>query len=153
MMMFIPLVKIYKNDNEFRSKIQFNHEQYIGEETFFCIGGLSNLNNQIKLKNGQTISTHLHLKSIPALAGISHPQLFEQEEPNHGAMVTIVTFQASDRDLVMARQSSFEEELRTVIAEGQEHHVFLDDIDGIWFSGVEKNTKGSLNLSSQKWSL
>jgi len=104
MMMFIPLSDIYKNDNEFQTKIQFNHKKYIGEETLFCTSGFNNLNTLVKLKNGQSILIRHLLKSIPASTGMSWPQLFQHAEPNPGAMVTIVTFQASDRELVHSRR-------------------------------------------------
>lgn len=149
MMMFIPIQDIYKNDIEFQSKIQFNHEKYIGDETLFCIGGVNNLNTIIKLKNGQSISIRLLIKSIPASAGMFRPQLFQQAEPNHGAMVTIVTFQASDRELVMARQSTLEEEICTVIASDQGNIIFTNDSEGIWFGGVF-NTKNGQQTPHQK---
>jgi hypothetical protein len=83
------------------------------------------------------------LKSIPASEGMSHPQLFQQAEPNHGATVTIVTFQASDKELVMARQDTLEEEPHNVLAPDQENKLFLNEFDGIWFGGVNKNKKGN----------
>ncbi len=98
MMMFIPIESYTKTSNVFHTKIQFNHDKYIGEETLFCIGGFQNLNNIIHLKNGKTISIQHLLKSIPASEGMSCPQLFQQAEPNPVAVVTIVTFQAQDCD-------------------------------------------------------
>jgi hypothetical protein len=68
---------------------------------------------------------------------MSSPQLFQQAEHNLSAVVTIVTFQPQDRELVMARQSLLEAEIHQVIATGEESNVFLDDIKGIWFGGVK----------------
>jgi len=128
----------------FVTKIQFNHDKYIGDETLFCIGGFQNLNNIIQIKNGKSISICHLLKSIPAIKGMSRSQLFQQAEPNPAAVVTIVTFQAQDREMVMARQATLEEEIRNVIADGKENKVFLNDTDGIWFSGVNKNKNGNV---------
>ena len=82
------------------------------------------------LKNGKQISIHLLLKSLPASSGMTRPQLFQQAEPNHGAMVTIVTFQHQDHELVLARQAALEEEIRNIIAEGEEEKIFINNIDG-----------------------
>jgi hypothetical protein len=147
MMVFIPISDLYNSSQAFRAKLQFNHEKYIGDETFFCIGGFNNLNNSVLLKNGNTISLCLLLKSIPATEGMSRPQLFQQVEPNNGATVTIVTFQNQDKEFVIARQETLEEEIRNVIAPGQELQVFVNDIKGIWFGGVNKNRNG-IKLSS-----
>jgi hypothetical protein len=121
MMMFIPIDVLYKSSNEFRNKIQFNHDKYIGDETLFCIGGFQNLNNIVQLKNGKSISIHHLLKSIPATQGMSQPQLFQQAEPNPAVVITIVSFQAQDREMVMARQATLEEEIRNIIADGEEN--------------------------------
>jgi len=55
---------------------------------------------------------------------MSRPQLFQQAEPNHGTTVTIVTFQAIDKEYVLAHQASLEEEIRSVLAPGQEGKIF-----------------------------
>jgi hypothetical protein len=80
---------------------------------------------------------------------MSHPKLFQQAEPNHGAMVTIATFQAQDKESVLAPQATLEEEIHNVIAPGQESNVFLNELDGIWFGGVDKNKNG-INFSDLK---
>lgn len=143
MIVFIPISDLYDSSPTFWAKLQFNHEKYISNETLFCIGGFKNLNNNIQLKNGKSISLHLLLKSIPATEGMSWPKLFQQAEPNNGATVTIVTFQDQDKELIIARQETLEEDIRNVIAAGQENQVFLNDLDGIWFSGVNKKGKVS----------
>jgi hypothetical protein len=143
MMVFIPISNLYNSSPAFRAKLQFNHEKYIGEETLFCIGGFKNLNNTVLLKNGKSISLRLLLKSILATEGMSRPQLFQQAEPNNGTTVT----KDQDKELVLAHQETLEEEIRNVIAPGQESQVFLNDIVGIWFVSVNKNRNG-INLSS-----
>jgi len=65
--------EVYSSSNDFRHKLQFNHKNFIGEETIFCIGGFNNLNTFIKLKNGKNITLHHLHKSLPASAGMSHP--------------------------------------------------------------------------------
>jgi len=146
MMLFLPLSEISTLSSDLRKKIIFNHEKFLGEETLFCIGGFHNLNSSILLKNGQTVSLRTLLKSLPASNGMSRPQLFQQAEPNHGAMVTIVTFQAQDRDLVLAHQATLEDEIRQVIAEGESEKVFVDDNEGVWFGGVNKQKTGRMNI-------
>ena len=89
------------------------------------------------------------LKSIPASEGMTRPQLFQQAEPNHGATITIVTFQASDKNLVLVRQDTLEEEIRNVLAPDQEQKIFMNEFDGIWFGGVN-NTKRGIQYSSIK---
>jgi len=149
MMVFIPIADLFNSPPEFRSKLQFNHEKYIGDETLFSIGGFQNLNNLVTLKNGTTLSIRMLLKSIPASEGMTRPQLFQQAEPNHGATITIVTFQASDKDLVLARQDTLEEEIRNVLAPDREQKIFMNEFDGIWFGGVN-NTKRGIQYSSIK---
>lgn len=39
MMLSIPAKDIIHSPPDFRAKILFNHEKYIGEETLFSIGG------------------------------------------------------------------------------------------------------------------
>jgi len=82
MMLFVPIQEIMNSTPEFRTKIAFNHEKFIGEEALFSIGGLNDLNTLIKLKNGTQVSVRTLLQSIPASEGMSRPQLFQQVEPN-----------------------------------------------------------------------
>jgi hypothetical protein len=42
---------------------------------------------------------------------MSRPQLFQQADPNLSVVVTIVTSQAQDHELVMARQASLEADI------------------------------------------
>jgi hypothetical protein len=148
-MIFIPTADIQKSNNDLRQKIIFNHESFIGEESYFSIGGLQNLKTLVLLKNGTSITLHHLLKSIPASQGMSRPQLFFQVEPNSGAHVTIVTFQSQDHDLVMDRQASLENEIRQVLASDQTQNVFKNDSEGIWFGAVTKTKEGNIKpLSS-----
>jgi len=62
-------------------------------------------------------------------------------------MVMIVTFQAQDKDLVMTLQAALEDEVQNIIANGKEENVLINDIDGIWFRGVQKNRNGKVNAS------
>jgi hypothetical protein len=99
MMLFVPIQDITNSTPAFRAKIAFNHEKYIGNETLFSIRGLNDLNTIIRLTNGKQVSIRTLLQSIPASEGISRPQLFQQVEPNFGAVVTIATYQAKDHEL------------------------------------------------------
>jgi hypothetical protein len=80
MMLFVPLHEIMRSTNKFRSKSAFNHEKYVGNKALFCIGGLHDLNNHIKLKNGKHVTIRNLLQSIPASEGMSRPQLFQHVE-------------------------------------------------------------------------
>jgi hypothetical protein len=82
----------------------------------------------------------------PSFGGHVAPQLFQQVEPNFGAVVTIITCQA-DHDLVIAHQSSLEAEIHQVLADGEEDKLFTDSSDGIWFGSINKN-RGTLSVPS-----
>jgi hypothetical protein len=149
MMLFIPLLEGHQPSNEFCAKVLFNHEKYIGEEEAFSIGGFQDLKTQVKLKNGSTVSLCTLIKSIPLSSGMSRPQLFQQVEPKISGIVTMVTFQKQDHDLVYQCQNTLESEIRQIIAEGQEYNVFVDDADGIWFGGVNKTKTGRILAAKQ----
>jgi hypothetical protein len=142
MSLFIPIGNVTKATPEFRLKIIFNHDKHIGDETLFCIGGFNDLNTHITLKNDKSIPLHILLKSIPASEGMSRPQLFTQVEPNPAAMVTIVTYQARDHNLVSARKATLESEIRNIIKDGEAGKVFIDDTEGIWFGGLNNPKYG-----------
>ena len=76
MMLFIPHSTILNASIDFKTKILFNHNKFIGDETLFSIGELQDLNSIIKLKNGKLATLRMLLKSIPASEGMSHPQLW-----------------------------------------------------------------------------
>jgi len=77
------------------------------------------------------------------------PQLFQQVEPKISGIVTMVTFQKQDHDLVYQCQNTLESEIRQIIAEGQEYNVFVDDADGIWFGGVNETKTGRILAAKQ----
>jgi hypothetical protein len=149
MLLFIPLSEGQQPSPEFRSKVLFNHSQFLGDEAAFSFGGLQDLKTLIKLKNGTTVQLQTLLKSIPASKGMSRPQLFMQVEPNITGVVTMVTFQKIDSTHVIARQKSLESEIRQVIADGEEDKVFICDEDGLWYGGVNKTKTGRLLANQQ----
>jgi hypothetical protein len=147
MMLLLPTKDIYTFSNEFQTKIIFNHDKYIGDETLFCIGRFHDLKNVITLKNGKQVTLWHLLKSIPASTGMLQPQLFQQAEPNLSTVVTIVTFQAQDRDLVLAQQTTLESKIRQVIADREAGKIFVDEEEGIWFGGANKSKSGRLTIT------
>jgi hypothetical protein len=147
MMLFIPTHDSATSSTELCKKIIFNHEKYLGNETLFCIGGLQDLNTTITLRNNKQVTIHHLLKSLPVMSGMSRSQIFQHAEPNIAAMVTIVTFLAQDYNLVIARQATLETEIRQVLAPREEHKIFVDPDEGIWFGGANKSSKGQLNIS------
>jgi hypothetical protein len=80
---------------------------------------------------------------------MSHPQLFQYVKPNTSGIVTMVTFQKSDRALVYQRQAIMENEIRQILAEGEEDCVFVHNEEGIWFGGVHKTKTGRLLAAQQ----
>jgi hypothetical protein len=149
MMLFIPLFDGITYSHEQRDKIIFKHETFIGTEEAMCIGGLSDLNNTIEIKGGHQVSLRMLMKSMPATQGMSHSQLFQFVEPNISGVTTIVTFQSCDKPFIDARKAYLEAELRKIILPGEEHKVFLNDEDGIWFSGVRKQKNGKIFTAQQ----
>jgi hypothetical protein len=148
-MIFIPIADIHKSNNDLHQKIIFNHENFIGDESYFSIGDLQNPNTLVLLKNGTSITLRHLLKSIPASEGMSRPQLFYQVEKNSGAHVTIIMFQSQDHDLVMDCQASLENEICQVLASDQSQNAFINDSEGIWFGAVTKTKEGNIKpLSS-----
>ncbi len=128
-----------------------NHDKYISDKTLFSIsiGGFQDLKNIIKLKNGKQVTLLHLLKNIPASTSMSRPQLFQQADPNLSVVVTIVTSQAQDHELVMARQASLEADIWQIIVDGEAPNVFVDDTEGIWFGGVNKLKTGRLTIPEQ----
>lgn len=79
MVLFISLFDIQHSSPEFRDKIVFNHDKYIGDETLFSIGGFQDLKNEFTLSNGKVVTLQHLSKSIPASSGMFRPQLFQQD--------------------------------------------------------------------------
>jgi len=106
MMLFIPLMDGDIHSTEFRSKILYNHDQYVGEESAFSIGGFQDIKTSILLKAGNKVSLRALLKSIPASNGMSRPQLYQHVEPNISGVVMMVTLQKQDLPLLLAQQNT-----------------------------------------------
>jgi hypothetical protein len=139
MMVFIPLNDGTLSSAEYHSKILYNHEQFLGDQMALSIGGLQNLNNMIQLKSlNHQISLRSLLKSLPATKGMSLPVLFQHVEPNFSNTITMVVFQKVDHSFIIARQSSLESEICSLLAMDEEPKVFLNPQDGIWFGGIHK---------------
>jgi hypothetical protein len=76
------------------------------------------------------------------------PQLFQQGNPNQAAVVTIVTFQAQYCNLVLSCQTTLGEEICSVIDEGEEDKIFLNNLDGMWFGGVNMKKLEHITLTN-----
>jgi hypothetical protein len=139
MMLFIPFTKSTHYDPSYQQKILFNHNQFNGEGAAFIIGGLKDLQTTVTVRNGKAISLHMLLKGLPASQGISCPFLFQHIEPNSSGMVTMAIYQKIDHDLIIARQSTLEKEIRHVIKDDKEKNIFSNPDEGIWFGSVFKN--------------
>jgi hypothetical protein len=50
----------------------------------------------------------------------------------------MVTFQKQDPQFIIGRQATLEEEICTIITEGEELKVYTDPDTRIWFGGVQK---------------
>jgi hypothetical protein len=144
MMLFIPLLENSAPTTGVCSKILFNHEQYNGDADAFSIGGFQDLKAIITLWNGDKVSLHTPLKSLPASSGMSCPQLFNRVEPNSSGVVTMVTFQKQDCNKVLLCQKSLETEIRQVIADEEDEKIFISPEEGIWFGGVNKTRTGKM---------
>jgi hypothetical protein len=149
MMLLIPLIDGQQPTTKFRAKILFNYDQYGDKEEVFSFGGLEDLKNQIKLRNGKIVTLCTLLKSIPASKSMFHPQLFQYVEPNVSGIITMRTFQKADHDLVYQLQNTLEFEIHHMITEGEEERVFVNNEEGVWFSGVNKMKTGRLLAAQQ----
>jgi hypothetical protein len=123
-------------------KIIFNHESFIGTEDAITINGLQNLNDMVTLKNGDTISIRLLLKSLSASQGMSRPQLFQFVEPNNSGVTTLATFQTSDHEFIDKCKDLLESELHAIIKTEDASKLFVSDTEGIWCGGILKNKGG-----------
>jgi hypothetical protein len=149
MLLFIPLIDKTQMTPEYRNKIIYNHERFLGEEAALCIGGLQDLNTVITIKKGAKITLRMLLKSIPATQGMSCPQLFQFVEPNSSGVVTLATFNSCDKAFIDKRRKTLEDEIRSLIDHTEESKVFLNPEDGIWFGGVNKTKNGKIIPSQQ----
>lgn len=149
MMLFIPLTEGAHTAPEYREKILFNHDKFNGEKAAVCIGGLQNLNTEVKLKNGTLISLQSLLKGFPASQGMSRPLLFQHVEQNSSGIVAMAVYQKADQLHIDKRKTSLEAEIRQVIVPGEEINVFIKNEEGVWFGSVYK-MKGGKVISSQQ---
>jgi hypothetical protein len=144
MMLFVPLNEDINYTVEYRKKLIFNHESFIGKEDAITINGLNNLNNEVTLKNGEKITIRMLLKSLPASQGMSRPQLFQFVEPNNSGVTTLATFQTQDKSHVETRKCTLEAELRSIVLSSDLEKLFLSVTDGIWSGGITKNKGGKI---------
>jgi hypothetical protein len=96
MLLFIPLHNGIQYEPSYRQKVIFNHKQYLGQETATSIHRLRDLDTPVKLRNDQTVTLRLLLRSLPVSSGMSHPQLFQLVESNPTGMVTLAIYQHTD---------------------------------------------------------
>jgi hypothetical protein len=144
MMLFIPLRDNIQYDALYRQKVVYNHEQFLGEEMALAIHGLQDLDSGVKLKNGQTITIRMLIRGLPATQGMSRPQLFQPAETNASRDCIITTYQKSDKDLVIARLYTLENDIRAQLAEGEAENIFISEIEGIWFTQITKTKSGQI---------
>jgi hypothetical protein len=144
MMIFIPMNEDTQYSPDYRKKLIFNHESFIGKEDAITINGLQNLNNELSLKNGDKISINMLLKSLPASQGMSRPKLFQFVEPNSSGITTLATFQTQDKPFIEKRKENLEKELRAIIAADAADQLIISDTDGLWCGGITKNNGGKI---------
>ncbi len=114
-----------------------------------CIGGLQDLHNMVTLKSGHEVSIRTLLKSIPASQDMHRPQQFQFVEPNSSGVVTIATYQASDKAFIEKRKESIKAELCHLICTGEKTKLFINEEDGMWFGSVLKNKNGRVLTTNQ----
>jgi hypothetical protein len=148
LMLFIPLTDGTLTLNIYREKIFFNHERKVGDETVVSIGGLQDLKTLIRIKgSSQEITIRTLLKSLPASPGMTTAQLLIHAEANHADIVTMGVYNRADHSHILARQSTLEQELRSIIEPGEEAKIFQDLNDGIWFAGGFHQRNGRIITS------
>jgi hypothetical protein len=139
MMIFLPMHEDTPYTPEYRQKLIYNHESFIGKEDAITINRLQNLNNEVRLKNGEKTTIRMLLKSLPASQGMSRPQLFQFVEPNKSGVTTLATFQVQDKAFIEKRKHNLENELRAIINPEDTEKLFVSDTEGIWSGGILKN--------------
>ncbi len=144
MLLFIPIREGITYDNEYRHKIIFKNEQYLGNEAAISIMGLKDLNTVVKLKNDIAVSIHTLIKSLPASHGMSLPQLFHHVEQNTSGGLTMATFQECDRKYIQDHKLTLESEIRSLLAPQEDEKNFQSSADGLWFDNVHKNKNGHI---------
>jgi hypothetical protein len=71
-------------------------------------------------------------------------QLYRHAEPNSTNIITMVVYNKQDHELVMARQTTLERELQSVLEIGEENKLFINPLEGIWFGGTISHKEGRL---------
>jgi len=141
-MLFIPFSKGTHMSSQYREKILYNHQKYNGLCSMTAVGGLQDLNTEVKLKTGQMISLRSLLKSIPATQGMTRPLLFQHFEPNSSKTVHMAVYQKMDHDHIMERMKTLEGDIKFVLATGEETKVFINSAEGMWYGSVYQNKQG-----------
>jgi hypothetical protein len=128
-LLFIPVTSKLEADytNEQRAKYLFNHTTYIGDQDCAAILGLSDLNNEVTLKDGSIITVRTLLKSLPASPGMSRNRLFQVVDLASIPDQIIVTYQRCDKELVEDRKFTVETEILSHLAPGQAAFIFEDE--------------------------
>lgn len=148
-MVFIPLTKHVRYTPEYRTKLIANHDAYIGDETAISIRGLRDLQTDVKIITGDTITIHTLLKSLPATKGMSCPQLFQFVELNNAGTVVMGIYQACDSEYIKQRAEDIEKEIRDIIQEGEASKIFEDEISGISIGGTYKTKQRKILVANQ----
>jgi hypothetical protein len=152
MLLFIPLYDNVRYDADYRQKVLFNHELYLGDEEGITIRGLQDLDMHITLKDQKNITIRMLLRCLPATQGMSRPQLFQLAETNATRESIVVTYQKPDRALVQARLSSLQNDITALLAPGEADRIFISEIEGLTFSPITK-TKGGQFIQRQPTSI
>jgi len=151
MLLFIPVSSKLENDytDEQRNKYLFNHITFLGDEDCMAIYGLTNLNNEVVLKDGSTITVRTLLKSLPASPGMSRNRLFQVVDPNGMQDCVLVTFQRIDKPYIEDRKFALQQELLSHLNVNQAGKVFQDEFEGLTFVPAYHKNKGKVIKTHQ----
>jgi transcription termination factor NusB len=146
MLFFIPITSKLENDytDEQRLKYLFNHSTFIGDEDCIAIHGLADLDNDVTLKDGSTITVRTLLKSLPASPGMSRSRLFQVVDPNGPKDCVLVTFQRTDKSFIEDRIFTLEKELLSHLAPGQSSQVLEDEFESLQYIPAYYKNKGKV---------
>jgi len=149
MMLYIPLNDNIIYEPEYRQKVIFNHEHYLGGEAALCIQGLADLNTKVILKNNTYVSLCLLLRSLPASKGMQTSQLFRLVEQSNSGNVILTMFYAKDQEYLSNRKLTLKSEIRQLLPKGEAGKAFQSEVDGIWFNNVSKIKNGNIRKIGQ----
>jgi hypothetical protein len=144
MLLFIPMHDNIQYDAEYRHKVIYNHERYLGDEEAISIHGLQDIDMITTLKTQQNISIRMLLRSIPATQDMSHSQLFQLAETNAKREAIVVIHQKEDRELVQARLLTLQNDILAQLATGEANRIFISEIEGITFRPLTKTKGGQI---------